>query len=116
MFSSRATSSCGVSSRAVSSRAKVVLFSKMRKFCMKKIKASSEPTQSVKLAHSTLCVDSLNALCFDNSHKDFCERAQGSASCSQSSLAVARYNFETLETKLLDINEKSARSLMTFLG
>ena len=38
------------------------------------------------------------------------------ASCSQSSLAVARYNFETLETKLLDINEKSARSLMTFLG
>ena len=38
------------------------------------------------------------------------------ASCSQASLAVARYNFETLETKLLDINEKSARSLMTFLG
>ena len=38
------------------------------------------------------------------------------ASCIQSSLAVARYNFETLETKLLDINEKSARSLMTFLG
>ena len=38
------------------------------------------------------------------------------ASCSQSSLAVARYNFETLETKLLDINEKSDRSLMTFLG
>ena len=37
------------------------------------------------------------------------------ASCSQSSLAVARYNFETLENKLLDINEKSARSLMTFL-
>ena len=38
------------------------------------------------------------------------------ASCSQSFLAVARYNFETLENKLLDINEKSARSLMTFLG
>ena len=37
-------------------------------------------------------------------------------SCSQASLAVARYNFETLETKLLDINEKSARSLMIFLG
>ena len=38
------------------------------------------------------------------------------ASCFQSSLAVARYSLETLETNLLAGNEKSARSLMTFLG
>ena len=39
-----------------------------------------------------------------------------SASRSQSSLAVARYVFEPLETDLLTEKKKSARSLMTFLG